>query len=255
MCSMILSSRADLQGERTLANSPPLAPFHSDSSWPGCGAVKMCKPHLCKHFALKCANNHICANMAPSNVQTTTFVQTWRPQNNVQFYKSKKKIHQPLMCKHDVKCAKVKFWRKHFMCKHPTNVQIVFINPFTSTKFIDGRLIPSQTVKNRILEQARRYRGISGRTIFKGGHKTKRDTQCRSLHGGSFSVSRGHETIKRGTRFDHCVWDIFSVSRGTRLKGHSISITGGIFSARGHKTIGKLNFNWGYFFSEHYVMC
>ena len=30
----------------------------------------ICKqPHLCKHFAFKCASNHICANTAPSNVQ------------------------------------------------------------------------------------------------------------------------------------------------------------------------------------------
>ena len=75
------------------------------------------QPQLCKHFTLKCANNHICANIL--NVQTTTFVQTRRPQ--ICKYV---KIHQPLMCKHDaVKCAKVQFWRE--ICKHPTNVQII----------------------------------------------------------------------------------------------------------------------------------
>ena len=48
------------------------------------------QPHLCKHFTLKCVNNHIChicANISLSNVQTTTFVQTRRPQ----MCKSKKK--------------------------------------------------------------------------------------------------------------------------------------------------------------------
>ena len=55
-----------------------------------CGAVKCAKTH-------KCANAHICANISPTNVQTTTFVQTFRPQ----MCKSiKKKIHQPQMCKH-----------------------------------------------------------------------------------------------------------------------------------------------------------
>ena len=69
------------------------------------GALKICvnlykkyiknihQPLMCKHDAVKCANipqmckslfwsriNHICANISPSNVQTTTFVQTLRPQ-------------------------------------------------------------------------------------------------------------------------------------------------------------------------------
>ena len=77
-----------------------------------CGAVKCAKTHkcanahiLCKHFAHKCANNHICANISPTNVQTTTFVQTFRPQMCKSVKKKKKnkkkqKIHQPQMCKH-----------------------------------------------------------------------------------------------------------------------------------------------------------
>ena len=44
----------------------------SESGGP-CGAVKCAKTH-------KCANAHICANISPTNVQTTTFVQTFRPQ-------------------------------------------------------------------------------------------------------------------------------------------------------------------------------
>ena len=62
---------------------------------------QMCKqPHLCKHFGLKCANNHICANISASNVQTTTFVQTFRPQM----------CKQPHLCKHGtLKCANLYF--------------------------------------------------------------------------------------------------------------------------------------------------
>ena len=94
--------------------------------------LKCANNHLCKHFGLKCANNHICANISASNVQTTTFVQTRHPQIGKSVFK---KIHQPLMCKHDaVKCAKFQFWCE--ICKHPTNVQIVLFikNQFTSTK-------------------------------------------------------------------------------------------------------------------------
>ena len=94
----------------------------------GCGAVKCAKTH-------KCANAPVCANISPTNVQTTTLCANISP-TNVQICKKKKKkkIHQPQMCKHHAyKCANVQFWRE--MCKqHPTNVQIiVFIkNQFTS---------------------------------------------------------------------------------------------------------------------------
>ena len=62
--------------------------FHQESStFVQTFHPQMCKqPHLCKHFTLKCANNHICANMALWNVQICK--------------KKKKKIHQPLMCKY-----------------------------------------------------------------------------------------------------------------------------------------------------------
>ena len=49
----------------------------------GVWSREMCKqPQMCKHFALKCANNHICTNTAPSNEQmckntSTTNVQAW----------------------------------------------------------------------------------------------------------------------------------------------------------------------------------
>ena len=47
-------------------------------------------------FAHKCANNHICTNISPTNVQIC------------------KQIHQPQMCKHHAyKCANVQFWREH----------------------------------------------------------------------------------------------------------------------------------------------
>ena len=91
--------------------------------------INWCKwnnDHLCKHFALKCANTHICANISRSNVQTTTFVQTWRPQ----MYKSVK----------NTSTTNVQTWCRQ-MCK-------------------DGRLNPSQKCKKqqqtkRILERAR----------------------------------------------------------------------------------------------------
>ena len=144
----------------------------------------MCKqPHLCKHFGLKCANNHICANISASNVQTTTFVQTFLPQMCKQPHLCKHfglkcannhirantapsnvqicilKIHQPLMCKHDaIKCAKFQFWCE--ICKHPTNVQIVLFikNQFTSTKLsiqmVDYFFVKT-IFKKRTLEQIR----------------------------------------------------------------------------------------------------
>ena len=73
-----------------------------------CGAVKCAKTH-------KCANAHICANISPTNVQTSTFVQTFRPQNNVQICKKKKKKKKKKNINHKyanitpTKCANVQF--------------------------------------------------------------------------------------------------------------------------------------------------
>ena len=93
-----------------------LLPNANDGLW----TREMCKqPHLCKHFALKCAN--------------INFVQTRRPQN-VQI--CKRKIYQPQMCKHHaVKCAKFQF-RCEFANTPQLQIIVFFLikNQFTSTK-------------------------------------------------------------------------------------------------------------------------
>ena len=85
-------------------------------------------PHMCKSlFLLRI--NHICANISPSIVPTTTFVQTFHPQMCKQPHLCKHsalkmcksvKIYQPLMCKHvAVKMSKGSIWLE--MCNwHPT---------------------------------------------------------------------------------------------------------------------------------------
>ena len=164
----------------------------------------MCKNH-------KCANNHICANISPSNVQATTFAQTRRPQMG-----KSAKIHQPLMCKHDAVKGSILTWNvqilvfiknephcaNNHICANisPSNVQATTFaqtrrrQMCKSVKIHQPLMCKQDAVKTHYFHQARRN------TLSFGGAKPRKGQIClRSSArgvGGGYPPSHGRDFFK-----------------------------------------------------------